>query len=91
MKFDGSGIDKVIKSGPTNRVVKFVIEINKIKHHPYLLLYLLPYRLKLRAIYIMLIMRCHLRHPFLLKVGFVGNNTLRMQTTHRMLGIEKAQ
>ena len=54
MKFVGGGIDKVLKSGPMNRVVKFVIGRNKIKCHLHLLLYLLPYRLKLRAIYIAL-------------------------------------
>lgn len=76
MKFVGGGIDKVLKSGPMNRVVKFVIGRNKIKRHLHLLLYLLPYRLKLRAIYIALIILCHLRHSLFLKVGFVENNTL---------------
>lgn len=58
MKFVCGGIDKVLKSGPVHRAVKFVIGRNKIKPHPHLL----PYRLKLLAINIALIILCHLRH-----------------------------
>ena len=59
MKFVCGGIDKVLKSSPVNRAVKFMIGRNKIRRHPH---WLLPYRLKLSDLNIALIILCHLRH-----------------------------